>query len=105
MGQALENILIFAGMALVTYMTRFTLIGALGRDLPEGVVRWLRFIPLAVLSALITPAIFAPTGKLELGLPVLALLGGAFIAWRTRNVFYTILAGLAIFWLMRLIIG
>jgi len=99
----LENILIFTGMALVTYLTRFTLIVALGRDLPDGVARWLRYIPLAVLSALITPGIFAPSGKFEVGLPVLALLCGILVAWRTRNVFYTILAGLAAFWLLRLI--
>lgn len=99
----METLLIFAGMALVTYFTRFTMIAILAREIPEPVARWLRFVPLAVLAALIAPATFLPTGKLEFGLPAIAVLGGALVAWRTRNVFYTILAGLAFFWLLRLI--
>lgn len=100
----MENILIFASMALVTFLTRFAMIALLGRDIPDPVARWLRYVPLAVLSALIAPATFAPAGRLEFGLPVVAFLGGVLVAWRTRNVFYTILAGLALFWLLRLVV-
>ncbi len=99
----MENLLIFAGMALVTFLTRFTLIVALGRELPDRVARWLRFVPLAVLAALVAPAGLAPAGRIELGLPVFALIAGGLAAWRTRNVFLTILVGLAVFWLLKLI--
>jgi branched-subunit amino acid transport protein len=99
----MEKILIFAGMALVTYFTRFTMIAMLGREIPPILKRWLRYVPPAVLAALVAPAVFAPKGSLEIGLPVLAVSVGAVAAWKTRNVFATIVAGLAVYWLVRLL--
>jgi branched-subunit amino acid transport protein len=98
-----EKVLIFAGMALVTYFTRFSMIAMLGREIPPILRRWLRYVPPAVLAALVAPAVFAPQGRLEIGLPVLAVSIGALAAWKTRNVFLTILTGLAAYWLVRLL--
>ena len=99
-------LLIFFGMALVTFFTRFTMIALIGHgELPPRLLRWLYYVPPAVLAALILPAVIAPQGKLVLGLPVWALLAGVVVAWRTRNVFLTILAGLVVFWLLKLAAG
>ena len=38
----MEKFLIFAGMALATYFTRYTMIAALGREVPSLLRRWLR---------------------------------------------------------------
>jgi branched-subunit amino acid transport protein len=97
----MEKFLIFVGMALVTYFTRYAMIAALGRDMPSPLRRWLGYVPPAVLAALITPAALAPQGHLQIGPHVWATLAGAAVAWRSRSVLWTILGGMAAFWLLR----
>ena len=101
----METVLIFLGMAAVTYFTRFGMIAALGRRGPVEesslLRRWLRYVPPAVLAALVAPPILAPGDKLSLGPPLWAAAVGAVAAWRTRNILWTILGGLATFWLLR----
>jgi branched-subunit amino acid transport protein len=98
-----EKLVIFFGMALVTYLTRYTMIAALGREMPVLARRWLRYVPPAVLAALVVPAALAPERRLEIGLPAWAVLAGAIVAWHTRSVLWTILGGMAAFWLLRLL--
>jgi branched-subunit amino acid transport protein len=93
---------IFAAMALVTYLTRFTMIVAIGdSDPPPRLQRWLRYVPPAVLAALVVPATLAPQGRMEVGLPAWAVLAGAIVAWRTRSALWTIMGGMAAFWFFR----
>jgi branched-subunit amino acid transport protein len=99
----MEKIVIFFGMALATYFTRYTMIAALGRELPPLLRRWLRYVPPAVLAALVVPAALAPQGRLEPGTHAWAVLAGVIVAWRTRSVLWTILGGMAAFWLLRLL--
>ena len=99
----MEKLVIFAGMALVTYFTRYAMIAALGREVPALLRRWLRYVPPAVLAALVVPAALAPQGNLEIGLRAWAVVVGAVVAWRTRSVLWTILGGLATFWLLRVL--
>jgi branched-subunit amino acid transport protein len=96
-----EKFLIFVAMALATYFTRYTMIAALGREMSPLLRRWLRHVPVAVLAALVAPAALARQGRLEFGLHAWAVLAGAAVAWRTRNVLWTILSGVAAFWLLR----
>ena len=99
----MEKLLIFLGMGLVTYFTRYAMIAALGREMPPRLRRWLRHVPPAVLAALVAPAALAPRGRLDIGLPVWATLVGVVVAWRTRSVLWTIVGGMAAFWLLRLL--
>jgi branched-subunit amino acid transport protein len=99
----MEKLGIFLGMALATYFTRYVMIVALGREVPPLLQRWLRYVPAAVLAALVAPAALAPHGRLEFGLAAWATLAGAVVAWRTRSVLWTILGGMAAFWLLRLL--
>jgi len=58
----------------------------------------LRFVPVAVLSALIAPALFIPNGTLILSFTNSHLLAGLLailVAWRTKNILLTIIAGMA----------
>ncbi|MGD2147720.1 MAG: AzlD domain-containing protein [Anaerolineae bacterium] len=101
----METLLIFLGMAAVTYVTRFGMIAALGTgsratDSPL-LRRWLRYVPPAVLAALVAPPILAPKGELSVGPPFWAAALAAAVAWRTRSIFWTILAGLSVCWLLR----
>lgn len=103
MEEHVDKILIFLGMALVTFFTRYTMIALFGHGISPRLQRWLNYVPAAVLSALIAPAALAPQGKIQVGLPVASLVVGCLAAYRTRNVFWTILAGLAVFWLGKLV--
>ncbi len=58
----------------------------------------LRFVPVAVLSALISPALFFPNGFLNISLSNARLIAGMLailVAWRTKNVLLTIFIGMA----------
>ena len=58
----------------------------------------LRFVPVAVLSALIAPALFLPGGSLNLSFANVRLIAGILailVAWRTKNVLLTIVMGMA----------
>jgi branched-subunit amino acid transport protein len=96
-----DKLLIFFGMAAVTYFTRYAMIALLGREMPSLLRRWLSYVPAAVLAALITPAALAPRGPLELGPHLWAAAFGAIIAWRTRSMLWPIVGGMAVFWLAR----
>ena len=95
----MQKVLIFAGMGLVTYFTRYSMIAALGKEIPPTAQRWLRCVPIAVLTGLIVPAAIAPSGQLQLGPRAWAIACGTLVAWRTRSVLLTILVGMVAFWL------
>jgi branched-subunit amino acid transport protein len=57
----------------------------------------LRFVPVAVLSALIAPALFIPKDTLDFSPGNVRLIAGLLailVAWRTKNVLLTISTGL-----------
>lgn len=88
-----------------TFLIRLSFIQlAGGRKLPPAFVRALRFVPAAVLSAIILPAVLRlPDGTLDYdpGNPkVIAAIIAAVIAWTTKNALFTILGGMAAFWLL-----
>lgn len=84
---------------LVTFLTRLSFIALLDRiAMPAWFQRSLRFVPVAVLSAIILPEL--ANGNGEPGNPVVywQLFSGALavlVAWRTKNVTWTIVAGMA----------
>ena len=100
--------LIIIGMGLITYALRLSLIVLLGRmDMPLIVQRGLRFVPPAVLSAIIFPELLRPGGVLDISLGNARLLAGivaALIAWRTKNVLLTIGVGMAALWILQTLI-
>ena len=67
----------------------------------------LRFVPIAVLSALIAPALFFKNDSLNLSLTNARLIAGIFailVAWRTKNVLLTILSGMACLLILQLFV-
>ena len=99
---ALSIWLLFLAVGLGTFTLRFLFIYLFGKiEMPDWLRRALRFVPAAALAALVFPALTHPTGHLDLTLQnfrLLAGLGGAVVAWRTRNVLLTILVGMALLW-------
>jgi branched-subunit amino acid transport protein len=94
-------------VGLLTFLTRFSFIALLERwQTPPLVQRGLRFVPIAVLSAIIAPEILIRSGGLEFSplandrlIPGLA---ATLVAWKTKNVVWTILAGMGTFWLLKI---
>jgi branched-subunit amino acid transport protein len=91
--------LIFIGGGLLTYASRISFIYLMGRlEIPAWLKRSLRFVPPAVLSAIIVPELVFQAGKIDLSLDNYRLLAGIFailVAWRTRNTLLTIALGMA----------
>ena len=70
-------------------------------EVPSWVDRTLRFIPPAVLFAIIAPRLLVVDGSLSVALGNERLLAGlaAFVvAWYTENIFATIVAGMCVLW-------
>jgi branched-subunit amino acid transport protein len=101
--------LAIVGMGLITYAMRASVIALLGRyELRAGLQRALRFVPIAVLSAIIVPEVIAPDGALDVTLAnprLIAALLAAAVAWRTRHVLATIGVGMAALWTLRVLIA
>lgn len=92
---------------LITFGMRFSLIYLFGRfHIPDAMRRALHYVPPAVLSALIFPAIFLPDNELDFSFDNHYLLAGLLaiiVAWFSKNTLLTIVAGmLALFFLQLL---
>jgi branched-subunit amino acid transport protein len=92
--------LVVAG--LVTFAIRLSFIALLGKvELPLVVIRALRFVPPAVLSAIILPEMLVRDGAIDLRPGNVRLIAGvlaAVVAWRTKSVVLTIAVGMAALW-------
>lgn len=96
-------------MGVITFALRLSFIGALGqRPLPPLLVRALRYVPPAVLTAIIVPELVLPGGQLDLSLGNARLVAGvlaAVVAWLSKNVLLTVGAGMAALWILTAIMG
>jgi len=91
-----------AGMVAVTFGSRLAGLTVRLR-LPAFWLRFLHFVPIAVFAALVTPSLQGSRG--EGGIRVVAAALSGVVAWRTRQLAVAIVAGMAAFWLLRLIPG
>lgn len=102
-----EILFIIIGMSMVTQLPRIIPLVVLTRmSLPPLVVRWLKHIPVAVLSALLFPSLLLSDGRLSLSLDNTALLAAIpcmVIAAKTKNLFLTVLTGIIISALLQLV--
>ena len=95
----------FLALALGTFALRYSFIYFFGKvDMPNWLRNALRFVPASVLAALVAPALTYPNGVLDISLTnirLLAGIGGAIVAWRTKNVLWTIIVGMVLFWILQ----
>jgi branched-subunit amino acid transport protein len=96
--------LLFIALAVGTYALRLSFIYLFGKiEMPNWLRRALRFVPASVLAALVFPALTYPNGTLDLSLGnvrLLAGLGGALVAWKTKNVLWTVVVGMVLLWVL-----
>lgn len=93
--------LLIGGMTLVTFAIRYSLIALSGKlRLSPRLVKALGFVPPAVLTAIIVPAVLLPDGTLWIGIDNPRLIGAiaAIVVglWR-KNLLLTILVGMGTF--------
>lgn len=101
-----DYLIIVLGMGIVTYIPRWLPLFFLSnRQMPEWLVGWLDFIPVAILSAIILPC-FVTAGEprqLELFRPELFVAIPTFIfALKTRSLAGTVITGMFLFRLVEM---
>lgn len=86
------------GMALLTYLPRLLpMLILAGRALPKPAMQWLQLLPPAILGALVAQAVFTPEGYPNISMTnpfILPAVATVLVAWRTRNLGWTVIAGL-----------
>ena len=86
------------GMMAVTYLPRALPVLALARrSLPEAVVRWLGFIPVAVLSAMLLPSLIVTEKGLDFSAQNIFLWAAIptfLICWKTKSFVGAIVTGM-----------
>jgi len=97
----MNEILLIIGMFIATFISRYPVLVLVGRiELPKNVFHALKYVPVAVLTAIIAPAMVMPTGSIEISLNNAYLIGGIvgiLVSWRTQNLLATIVISLAVF--------
>lgn len=106
----MNEVLMIAGMALVTFAVRYPVMVLVGKiPLPQPVFRALRYVPPAVLAAIIIPeVVMDDSSRIALTLENSTLIAGivaALVAWRTKNLLLTIILGMGTLWLWRALLA
>ncbi len=98
---------IIVAAGVITYSIRLSFILALERlKIPDWFSRGLRYVPPAVLSAIIVPELANWNGAIHISWnnpQIIAGIVAILVAWRTRNVVLTLAAGLACFLVLILV--
>ena len=100
-------VILFAG--LLTFGARFSFILLLDRiKVPAWFRRGLRFVPPAVLSALILPELVTRNATMDISFRNPQLYAGTLavlVAWRTKNVLLTIITGMVALLILQAVLG
>jgi branched-subunit amino acid transport protein len=104
----MNELLLIFGMFSITFLIRFVMFAFAGKlQFPSWLEKSLKFVPPAVLTAIIVPSVLMPTGKLDISINNVYLLAALFslaVALVTKNLLKTIGLGMSCFvflqWLM-----
>jgi branched-subunit amino acid transport protein len=106
---SVKVIITLVGMGIVTYLSRaLFIVGMKGDRLPPFIIRWLSYVPVAVLAAIICPMLAAPEKRLDLtyGNPYLiAGIAATVIAVVTKNLIVTVIGGMGVILLLKFLMG
>lgn len=104
-----NEVILILGMAIVTFGVRYPVLALVGKmELPPAVIRGLKYVPPAVLTAIVFPAVLLQDGELAIRVDnayLIAAIASILIAWRTRNLLWTIVLGMGVFFLWRALMG
>ena len=90
-------------IGLLTFGLRISFIAGMNYfGEPKGLQRLLQYVPASVLAALVAGGLFLKQGHLVFDYDdprYPAALLAAWVAWRTKNILFTILSGMGALWL------
>lgn len=102
-------VLVIVGMALANFAIRFTPIALLSRfDLPRPVLRWLSFVPISVMGALVASEVLRPMGQWQPPLSnpgFYAAVITAAVFYRTRSFLGATVGGMVAYVALRALLG
>jgi branched-subunit amino acid transport protein len=100
---------VIVGMALINYLVRFPPIAVVSRvDLPAPVMRWLSFIPISVMGALVAGEVLRPDDRFVNPVTspwVWAAAATGAVYLYTRSFLGATLAGMVSFVVLRVLLG
>ena len=98
---------IILGAALVTFIPRVLPLMLLSRiSIPDWGMRWLSYVPIAVMAALVAQELFVTDGKFaafSTNVELIAALPAFWVAIRTRSLLGTVVVGILALMLLRLL--
>ncbi|WP_224816905.1 AzlD domain-containing protein [Hasllibacter sp. MH4015] len=95
---------VIVALGVATYLVRFSFLGLIGdRQLPDWLMRHLRYTPVAILPALVTPAIVWPeaTGGQVSAVHLLAAVTALGVGYWRKNAVVAAVAGMAAYLVLR----
>ena len=99
--------LIIIGMGVITYAIRLSMIVMSGQiQIGDNIQRALRYVPPAVLSAIILPEMLQPGGTLDISIGNERLLAGLIaiaVAWFSKSLLWTVAIGMISLWILQAI--
>jgi len=97
--------LIILGSALVTFLPRVVPLMVLSRmELPEWGIRWLNYVPISVMAALVGQELFVHDGQLTslwTNVELFAAIPTVLVAIKTRSLLGTVVAGMISIMILR----
>lgn len=100
---------VIIGMAIANFAVRFIPMVAVSRmELPRPVMRWLSYIPVAVMGAIVAGEVLTPHGQYMAPWEnpyLLASIPTALVYWKTRSFLGAVVVGMLVFIALRWIMG
>lgn len=98
-----------AGMTLITFFIRFIMFACAGKmTFPNWLENALKYVPPTVLTAIIVPSVIMPNGFVDLNITNVYIPSGIFalfIALKTKNLLYTVILGMTLFFILKWVVG
>jgi len=95
---------VMVAIGMLTFLTRLSFILLQDKWQPPSIVtRGLRFVPVAVLTAIFVPEILLIENQLAFSFTNMRLLAGLIailVAYKTKSALWTIAVGMGVFWLL-----
>ncbi len=99
---------VIVACAIITFLIRVSFIAAFGKkEIPIWLQRALKFVPPSVLSVIACQSVLFQGSHLDISLNNTRLIAGiiaALVAWWTKNILVTIIAGMAALILIQIVL-